>query len=318
MDPTSSVPSVAALPAAPRTSPWRGGREALQGYLFLAPAIGLLIVFLLAPAAWVFVLSLFKWDLISPNAEFAGTFNYQKLWADKLWWQSLWQTCYFVGVTVPVGMGIGLFLAVLLNSKLRMRATYRAIFFAPHFTPIVATLIIWQFIFNAQYGLINAGLKMVHLPTVGWLIDSRAIMPAIIIYSLWRHVGYNTVIFLAGLANVPAELEEAARVDGAGALRVFANVTWPLLTPTTYLVLLISMINAFKVFVEPYMLTGGNAGLGGGPGKAGLTIGFYLYQQAFNYFRAGRAAAISVALFVIILAVTALQMRLAGRRVFYR
>jgi ABC-type sugar transport system permease subunit len=293
-------------------------RESLQGLAFIAPAMSVLFVFLLGPAVAVLALSFYRWDLISQNADFIGLRNYQRLVHDPLWWQSLWQTCYYVVVTVPVGMAIGLFLAVLLNGRVRGRAAYRAIFFAPHFTPIVATLIIWDFIFNGQYGLLNAGLQVLHLPTVGWLTDPRAIMPSIMIYSLWRNIGYNTIIFLAGLANVPAEMEEAARVDGAGALRVFRHVTWPTITPTTYLVLLISLIGAFKVFVEPYILTGGNAGLGGGANRAGLTIGFYLYQQAFNYFRAGYAAAISVALFVIIVIVAAVQAKLSSRFVFYR
>jgi len=153
-----------------------------------------------------------------------------------------------------------------------------------------------------------------NLPKVAWLDSPQAIMPAIMLYSVWQHTGYNTVIFLAGLANIPPELEEAARVDGAGRWRTFWAVTWPLLTPTTYFVLFISMIGSFKVFVQIYQFTAGT----GGPDRAAETIGFYLYQEAFQYFRAGYASAISVIFFLIIVVVTLIQMRLASRRVFYR
>lgn len=314
LDPTTSLTSGAAIAVPRRPAGRLLGRESFQGYLFVLPSLLVLVVFLLAPALWVFGLSLYRWDLISSNVDFIAGANYQRMFRDQLFWQSLRQTFYYVFGTVPTGIAISLLLAVLLNAKMRARSFYRAVLFAPHFTPIVATLIIWQFIFNANYGVLNAGLKAANLPTVGWLIDPKAIMPAVIIYSLWGHIGYNTVIFLAGLSNIPAELDEAAHVDGAGAWRRFWNVTWPQLSPTTFFVLLISLIGSFKVFTQVFVLTAGT----GGPNKAAETLGLYLYQQGFQFFRAGYASAISVALFVIILAFTAVQMRVASRRVFYR
>ncbi|MGH7759915.1 MAG: carbohydrate ABC transporter permease [Candidatus Dormibacteraceae bacterium] len=292
--------------------------RALEGYLFISPALILLLVFVVLPAIWVLVLSLYRWDLISSDATPIGFANYQRMANDSLWWKSLWQTCYFVAVTVPVGTFLALGLALLLNSRIRGRSLFRAAIFAPYVTPAVATIVIWEWIFNHDYGLLNSVLSVFNLPKVAWLTDSSAIMPSVILYSLWATVGFNVVIFLAGLANIPPDLMEAARVDGANGWQVFRRVTWPLLSPTTYFVLLISSIGSFKVFNVVYVLTEGDAGVTGGPDRAAMTIGVYLYKQAFEFFRAGYASAISVALFAIILAVTLIQMRFASRRVFYR
>lgn len=292
--------------------------RAAEAYLFLAPALVILLVFVVLPAIWILVLSLYRWDLISSDATLIGVGNYQRMAHDPLWWKSLWQTCYFVAVTVPVGTFLALGLALLLNSRIRGRSIFRAAVFAPYVTPAVATIVIWEWIFNHDYGLLNSALAVFQLPKIGWLTDSNAIMASVIIYSLWATVGFNVVIFLAGLANIPPDLQEAARVDGASSWQVFRRVTWPLLSPTTYFVLLISSIGSFKVFNVVYVLTESDAGVTGGPDRAALTIGVYLYKQAFEFFRAGYASAISVALFAIILAVTVIQMRVASRRVFYR
>ncbi|HEX4216200.1 MAG TPA: sugar ABC transporter permease [Candidatus Dormibacteraeota bacterium] len=295
--------------------------EGLQGYLFLSPALILLIVFVAGPGVWVVGLSLTNWDLISSTASFLGVGNYDTLIHDPIWWQTFLQTVYYVVVTVPVGMLLGLGLALLLNRRFPLRGLFRAAIFVPYVTPAVATLVIWQVIFNTDYGLLNALVVHLCLPTtarclpkLGWLTDSHWAMPAVIIYSLWATVGFNMVIFLAGLANVPPELGEAAHVDGASRIGVFRHVTWPLLTPTTFFVLIISTVAAFKVFDAVYVLTGGS----GGPDRSVFVIGFYLYQQAFVYFHAGYASAISVVLFAIVVSLAAVQMRLAGRRVFYR
>ncbi|HKC19371.1 MAG TPA: sugar ABC transporter permease, partial [Candidatus Dormibacteraeota bacterium] len=213
---------------------------------------------------------------------------------------------------------IALGLALLLNTRLAGRSIFRAAVFAPYVTPAVATIVIWEWIFNHDYGLLNSVLVVFHLPKIAWLTDSNAIMPSVIVYSLWATVGFNVVIFLAGLANIPPDLQEAARVDGAGPWQVFRRITWPMLSPTTYFVLLISSIASFKVFNVVYVLTESDAGVTGGPDRAALTIGVYLYKQAFEFFRAGYASAISVVLFAIILVVTLIQMRVASRRVFYR
>lgn len=278
------------------------------------PAFVILLTFLLLPAIFIFAISVLKWDLIG-DPELVGLRNYQRLlFRDPLWWKAFWQTVYFVVGTVPTGLALSLGLALLLRPLLVGGGLIRSAVFSPHVTPLVAVALTWGWIFKADYGILNAGLELVGLPRIDWLGDSRAIMPAMIIFTLWHNIGYNTVIFLAGLANIPKELEDAARVDGAGSWNVFRHVTWPLLSPTTYFVLLISVIGSFKVFVPVFVLTAGS----GGPDRAALVIGLYLYHQAFNALRFGYAAAISVALFLIILAFTLFQERFASRRVFYQ
>lgn len=318
MHPSTSLQEATVAPGIRAEGRPRVGGELLQAYLFISPALLLLTAFVIVPAVWVLWLSFYRWDLITSSADFVGLGNFDRLLHDRLWWKTLAQTVYFVAVSVPAGMALSLTLAVLLSGRFRGRALVRGAVFAPFVTPAVATILIWEWIFNKDYGLLNAVLQALHLPAVGWLTDPRWIMPSIIIYTLWSTVGFNTVIFLAGLANIPPHLQEAARVDGAGTWQVFWRITFPLLTPTTYFVLLISSINSFKVFNAVFVLAGSENGAPGGPDRAGLTVAVYLYNQAFQFFRAGYASAISVALFAIVLTLTLLQMRIAARRVFYQ
>jgi ABC-type sugar transport system permease subunit len=284
--------------------------------------MALLIVFVLLPALWIFWLSFQRWDLVSGTSDYIGTANYQRLLLrDDVFRKAFWQTVYFVAGTVPVSMGLGLLLAVALNRAMPLRDLLRTLVFTPYVMPVVSTALIFSFIYHPDVGVLNAALQAVGLPKVHWLDSPRAIMPAIILYSVWQHTGYNTVIFLAGLSNVPPDLEEAARVDGARAWTRFWRITWPLLSPTTYFVLLINLVASFKV-VQPVLIftsgVGGATAGGGGPDKAAETIGYYLYVQAFSFFHAGYAAAISVILFLIILLITGIQVGFLSRRVFYR
>jgi len=297
--------------------------DAVSGYLLISPAMALLIVFVLIPALWIFWLSFQRWDLVSGSSDYIATANYERLLLrDDVFRKAVWQTLYFVAGTVPTSMALGLFLAVLLNRTMPFRDFLRTLIFTPYVMPVVSTALIFSFIYHPDVGVLNAALHAVGLPKVAWLDSPLAIMPAIIIYSVWQHTGYNTVIFLAGLSNLPPELDEAARVDGARAWTRFWQVTWPLLSPTTYFVLLINMIASFKVVQPILIFTGGVGSLGsiggGGPDKAAETIGYYLYVQAFAFFHAGYAGAISVVLFLIILVFTGLQMGVFSRRVFYR
>jgi multiple sugar transport system permease protein len=296
--------------------------DVVSGYLLISPAMALLIVFILIPALWIFWLSFQRWDLISGTSDYIAAANYQRLLLrDDVFHKAFWQTFYFVAGTVPTSMALGLFLAVLLNRTMPFRDFLRTLIFTPYVMPIVSTAIIFSFIYQPDVGVLNAAFHALGLPKVAWLDSPQAIMPAIILYSVWQHAGYNTVIFLAGLSNLPPELDEAARVDGARAWTRFWLVTWPLLSPTTYFVLLINMIASFKV-VQPILIftsgVGGATAGGGGPDKAAETIGYYLYVQAFSFFHAGYAAAISVVLFLLILVITGIQMGVLSRRVFYR
>jgi multiple sugar transport system permease protein len=301
----------------------RGERaDALSAYLMISPAMIILIVFVIIPALWIFWLSFQRWDLISGTSEYIGTANFERLLLrDDIFRKAVWQTVYFVAGTVPTSMGLGLLVAILLNKPMPLRDFLRTVIFTPYVMPIVSTALIFSFIYHPDVGVLNAAFSIFGIPKIDWLNSPRAIMPAIILYSVWQHTGYNTVIFLAGLANLPPELDEAARVDGARAWTRFWRVTWPLLSPTTYFVLLINIVTSFKVVQPILIFTGGVGGAtsgGGGPDKAAETIGYYLYVQAFSFFHAGYAAAISVILFLIILAITGLQVGVFSRRVFYR
>jgi multiple sugar transport system permease protein len=271
-----STAPAAARPVLTRR-PHRRDRE-LSAYLLISPAMILLITFVLIPALWIFWLSFQRWDLVSGASAYIGTANYERLLLrDDVFRKSVWQTVYFVVGTVPTSMGLGLFLAVLLNRAMPLRDLLRTLIFTPYVMPIVSTALIFSFIYHPDVGVLNALLHAVGLPKVDWLDSPRAVMPAIILYSVWQHTGYNTVIFLAGLSNLPPELDEAARVDGARAWTRFWQITWPLLSPTTYFVLLVNMIASFKVVQPILIFAGGVSGAvagGGGPDKAAETIGY--------------------------------------------
>ncbi len=323
MDPATSIRTASLSPAVMRARGQVAARESTEAYAFLFPALLVLVVFLAVPAIWVFWLSLQKWDLISTTADFIGLANYDRLLKrDELFRQSVLQTVYYTAVTVPASMALGLLFAVLLNARMPGRDLMRAALFTPYVMPLVASVLIWRFMFYPDTsGILNALLHAIGLPAIRWLDTAETVLPSIMIYSVWQHTGYNTVIFLAGLANLPGDLDEAARVDGARAWDRFWQVTWPLLSPTTYFVLLINVIGSFKVVVPVLVFTGGVGGAtsaGGGPNHAAETIGYYLYAQAFASFHAGYAGAISVVLFLIILAVTGIQMGVLRRRVFYQ
>ncbi len=220
-------------------------------------------------------------------------------------------TVYYVVGMVPASVALSLLCALLLYPRVHGWAIFRLLFFLPYVTPAFSTSIIWLWIFNPQVGLLNYVLKLMHLPVVGWVDDPNWAMPSVILYSLWQSAGFNTVIFLAGLTTIPKELQEAARVDGAGTWSVARYIMAPLLTPTIFFVLIVAVIEALKVFTPIYALTGG------GPAGATTTAAFFLYQDAFSYFHLDLATAVAVILFVVIMACTLLQGWMARRWVFY-
>lgn len=289
-------------------------REALTGYMFLAPAFILLLLFSLGPFLYVFYASV----LHAPGSatqSFVGLANYQYLldpsqmsgFAD-----ALKATLYYVAGVVPLGIALSLGCALLLRRKIRGWAVFRLLFFLPFVTPALPTSLIWLWIFNPQFGLLNYVLRLVHLPALGWIDDPHWAMPAVIMYSLWQYAGFNTVIFLAGLSSIPPELEEAARADGASLPRVIRHVTLPLLTPTIFFVFIVAVIESLKVFTPIYALTAG------GPAGATTTAGFFLYQDAFVNFHLDVASAVAVILFFITMVFTVAQTQVSRKWVYYR
>ena len=289
---------------------WRALGENALAYLYLAPTLLILGTFNFYPVVKALQISLTRWDPRHPV--YVGLENYSELLGDEEFWAANGHTLYFVAGTVVPSIVIALGVALLLNVPIAGRGFYRLAYFAPYITTVVAVSMVWAWIFNSRYGLLNYFLTLLHLPTPAWLLDPRWTMPAVIIMSIWKGLGFNVVIFLAGLQNVDRELQEAARVDGAAGWTIFRHITWPLLSPVTFFVAIISVIGAFKVFTEIYVLFGGS-----GPLRSVSTIVMFVYEKAFREFRLGYAAAASYVLFGLIFIVTLLQFWASRKRVHY-
>lgn len=278
--------------------------EARAALLFLTPAMTLITLFFFLPVLGGFVLSLTDFDLYSigdlGNTRVVGAANYTSLVNNPLFWRALTNTLYFSFVGGPLTIGVALAAALLLNAKLaRFKAFFRTIYFAPVVTTIVGVAIVWKYIYHPRVGLLNRMLDAVGIAGPDWLGDPRWAMPALILLAIWRGFGYATVIFLAGLQNVPEELYEAARIDGAGSWKQFLHVTVPQLGPTFVFVGIITAIGFLQVFAEPYVMTPD-----GGPLNATLTIVMLMYREGFRWWNMGYAAAVAFILFALVLAAT--------------
>lgn len=286
--------------------------ENLEAYAFLLPATAVLAVFHFFPILYAFYVSLLRWNMIDPVRPFVGAANYRQLLDDPKFLTALGNTTYFAVVSVALAIPLALFFAVLLNRKLTGMSWYRTAFFIPYVTPLAAAAMAWGWLYHPdQFGLLNYLIDKAGIPSQPWLLSPAQAMPAIIAFSIWGALGRDIVIFLAGLQNISPEYYEAAQLDGANSWQLFRHVTLPLLSPTTYFILVISMIGAFKVFAAPLFLTGG------GPLDRTFTIVYSIYQQGFQYFRMGYAAAQAYALFAIIFLITMLQRRVLAHRVHY-
>lgn len=287
-------------------------RRNLTAYLMLLPTLVLTAVFIIYPVIDSFLISFYKWDMLSATKPFVGLRNYQHIFADPLFRRALINTVLYVVLFVPIVLIVGLLAAVLLNSKVRLLAAFRAAFFVPYVTSLAATGIVWQWIFNDQFGLLNYLLKSIGLQPQHWLQNPHLTLFNIIVLSVWQNLGYVAVIFLAGLQNISREYYEAASVDGAKPFQQFRHVTVPLLSPTTYFLLILTTIEAFKVFLQVYVLYGASAG----PNNSGMTLLYYMFNKGFSDYHMGYATASAYVLFVIIFIFTLLQMSLS-RRVHY-
>lgn len=243
--------------------------------------------------------------------EWAGVENYRSLFSDQVFWKVLWNTIYYTLGTVPVGIGISLLLAVALNQKIKGMKLFRAVYFMPVISSTVAVAVVWQWLYNPEFGLINYLLYLIGIDGPNWLTSTKWAMPAVIIMSIWKNVGFNMLLFLAGLQGIPEMYYEAARIDGANWWHQFQKVTLPLLSPTTLFVIIMSIINSFQVFDQIYIMTEG------GPARSTSVLVHYLYQNAFEYFRMGRASAIAYILFFLVLIITLIQLKYSKKWVHY-
>jgi multiple sugar transport system permease protein len=282
-------------------------------WLFLAPALVVLGAFFLIPALAALVLSLTDFDLYAladlHNLRFVALGNYWALLHRPLFWDALGHTLYFVGVGVPLSMGVSLAAALLLHSRLAVaRPFFRTALFAPVVTTLVAVAIIWRYLFQTRYGLVNYALDAVGLHPVDWLGDPRWAMPIIILFAVWKNFGYNMILFLAGLQAIPEELYEAARIDGASAWRQFLHVTVPMLGPTLLMVGILTVSGYFQLFAEPYVMTEG------GPLESTVSVLYLMYEDGFKWWNLGMASAVAFVLFALMFLVTGGLWTLARRR----
>ncbi|GLQ93315.1 carbohydrate ABC transporter permease [Dyella acidisoli] len=283
-----------------------------SAWLFLAPAAIVLGVFFLLPVIGAFVLSLTDYDLYAladiHNLRFVALGNYWTLLHRPLFWSALGHTVYFVAVGVPLSMVISLCAALLLHSPLaRCKPFFRTALFAPVVTTVVAVAVVWRYLFNTKYGLVNYALGWIGLHPVDWLGDPHWAMPAIILFAVWKNFGYNMIILLAGLQAIPAELYEAARIDGASTWRQFRHITLPMLAPTLWMVGILTVSGYFQLFAEPYVITEG------GPLQSTVSVLYLMYNEGFKWWNLGSASAIAFLLFLIMFVVTACMLRL-GRK----
>jgi multiple sugar transport system permease protein len=301
-----------------RRGGWRPDRQ-MEAYLFLLPSLAGFLVFIAIPVVAALAMSFVDWNLLRPPT-FVGVRNYVELLTrDRVFGKAFWNTIYFTLTIVPLQLVFGLALALALNQPLRGIKVYRLVYFMPVVSSIVAAALVFQFMFNRDFGLVSvliwklAEATGLPISPPDWLNSTFWAKPAIVILTLWKNVGFTMVIYLAGLQAVPEELYDAAKVDGANAWQRFRAITLPLISPTTFFLLVIQMIGAFQLFSEPYVMSRGQ----GGPAQATLTLVFYIYQNAFQFGRMGKAAAIAWVLFAFIFVCTLIQNRLQRRWVYY-
>jgi len=290
---------------------WRARRDMWTFLGLIAPNFILLGIFIFWPIFYSVYLSFFKWNMIAPKKTFIAFDNYQHLIEDPVFWLVAKNTLILALVTVIVKMAISLGLALLLNKDIKGRSFYRAIIFSPTFTTSVAVAMVWTWIFEPTYGLLRGGFNALGLVSPDWIHDVHWSLPAVIIVLIWSGIGYDMVLFLAGLKNIPKDLYDAAKVDGVSPWQNFWYITFPLLSPTTFFLTVTSIIGSFKAFDIVSIMTDG------GPLNSSNVFVLYLYQNAFQWFKTGYASVIAVALFVIILLITLFQNRLSRRWVHY-
>ena len=283
--------------------------EFFAAILFLLPNFIGFAMFLIGPAIGSFFIALSEWRLLD-DPTFVGLQNFRDLLGDSRFWTTLRNTAYFVFVRVPANTVISLLLAVFLNQKIKGRNVYRGIIFLPVVISIVAVAVMWRPLVESR-GLLNYALAAVGLSPIPWITSTRYAMPTIIMIAVWQQIGYFMVIFLAGLQAIPSMYYESARIDGASAVQQFRHITLPLVSPTTFFVVVVMMIFSFQIFDLTTVLTGG------GPRNATNTLVMYIYQSGFQNFRMGYGSAIAFVLFLIVFSLTVVQKQLSSRWVHY-
>lgn len=281
-------------------------KQYLFCYLGLLPVLALFVWLRVTPLASTINLSFHNWNLIRPNKPFIGLQNYMNLFSDRLFLMALRNTAIFAFATMIAGMILSLALAVALNRPSRLTGLYQTLYFLPVITPMVPVSVIWKWIYDPGYGLLNYILSLFGVRPIGWLMYPNLALMSIIIMCVWKNLGYNMIMFLVGLKNIPAQYYEAAAIDGASRWQAFWRITLPLLKPILLYVLVTSTIDGFNIFTPVYVMTTGSQGA---PGNAVRTLVFNIYEEGFRYFKMGYASSQAVMLLLIVLVLTVVQLR---------
>ncbi len=287
-------------------------RQSRAAWLFTAPVLTIILIVLVIPTIAAMALSVTDYSIYAladpANLHFIGIDNFVELLATPLFWRSLKNTLIFAVLGVPMAIGTSLLAALLLNdATVRWKPLWRVALFAPYVTSVVATAVVWRFLFNERFGLLNQGLARIGIAPVDWLGNPNSSIPAILIFVTWKIFGYNMIVFTAALAAVPQELMEAARLDGAGRWLRFRHVTLPAIGPTLLLAAVMSVAGFLQIFAEPYVMTLG------GPAQSTTTVLYFMFEEGFKWWNLGQASAVAFILFVMILLITWVQTRI-GRR----
>ncbi|RLD07384.1 MAG: sugar ABC transporter permease [Chloroflexi bacterium] len=283
----------------------------LWGYIFVLPVMLGFFIFMVYPMLHGVLLSLYRWNGLGPK-EWIGFGNYVRMFHDAHFLKAVWNTVYYTLGILLIGVPAALFLAILVNQKfLKGKKFFRMAYYLPVVTMMVAVSMLWKWLLSTNNGLVNYFLGFIGIPNINWLIDPKWAMPGLILMSIWKGTGFNMIIFLAGLQGIPKTYYEAADIDGASWWHKFKSITLPLLSPTTFFIALTTAIHSFQIFQQAYILTEG------GPQEATTTVVYYVYNNSFQWFRMGYACAQSVALLIILIVATFIQMRLQKRWVFY-
>jgi len=298
-------PAGARAASRPRLSRVVLGRYAFCYAMLLVPA-AFFVLFRVIPIVQTLRLSVFSWDLISRVKPFVGLENFSALLADSNFRLALSNTTVFAVVTVVAGVALALVVALPLARRLRFEGAYQFIYFLPFITPTVPEAVVWKWIYDARYGILNYALSFVGIQPVGWLLEPRTTLWAVIIMSVWKTLGYNMVLFIIGLRAIPAEYTEAGLIDGATGWRFFRYLTLPLLMPTVLLVTVISTIGAYNVFTQVYVMA---ADIQGSPGSVVRVLIYDIFENAFRFYRMGYASAEATVFFAIVLLLTLAQFR---------
>jgi len=283
--------------------------QVIAGWALVSPALAHLVVFALWPIAFVVYMSLNRWPLLGGGVEFVGFTNYRILMQDGGFWHAMVNSAYFTLGTVPISLLLALVIATLLHQRIRMLGLFRTLYFLPVVTSTVAVAMVFSWVYHPEFGILNYGLSLLGIAGPNWLGDPKSAMPALMLMSIWKGLGYSMVIYLAGLSAIPPEIYEAADIEGASGWHKFWHITVPLLKPTTVFLAVTGVIGSFQVFTSVYTMTEG------GPLRSTDVVVYHVFRSAFERFHLGYASAQALVLFAVILVITLLQARLLRREI---